>query len=208
MNLKEIEYLKNEFLNKMASLISFTEEEFTAMQNNNVYRVYKKGEVLLKKGQYSTTSYYLIKGCFKSYELIDGEEKIINFYTESDSFIPICLMNNMPSKHYLVCLEDCLVSVSSPEIKEFKFKNLPCFERLYRIFAEQSLAKIQIEYVDFKTTTAEMRYLKLIADKPDLLQRIPQYLIASYLGIKPQSLCRIRKRLLKSKNTLNVFFDF
>lgn len=196
MNLMEIEFLKMNFLNDMAKLISFTKEEFEAIQNNNVYKVFKKGKILLKQGQYSTTSYYLIKGCFKSYDFIDGEEKVINFYTESESFIPISLMDNTPSKHYLVCLEDCLVSVSSPEIMEFRLKNFPCFERLYRMFTEQSLAKMQIEYVDFKTRTAETRYLNLINNKPDLLQRIPQYLIASYLGIKPQSLSRIRKRIL------------
>lgn len=197
MNLKEIDFLKNKFLNEMAKLHSFTEEEFAVMQNDNVFRVYKKGEMLLKKGQYFQTIFYLIKGCVNSYDLIDGEVRVINFYKENDSFIPNSLWRNTPSTHYLACLEDCFVCVSSPLLKEFKLKKTPCFEKWYRILAEQSLAKMQVEYVDFKMTTAEKRYLKLIAEKPDLLQRIPQYLIASYLGIKPQSLSRIRKRILK-----------
>jgi len=77
------------------------------------------------------------------------------------------------------------------------FERFPRFETLCRILSEELLAKNQASFDGFKTSTPEQRYLNLLKTRPDLLQRVPQYQIASYLGIEPQSLSRIRKRLVK-----------
>jgi DNA-binding MarR family transcriptional regulator len=80
------------------------------------------------------------------------------------------------------------------------FNKFPKFESLCRILSEELLAKQQFNFDEFKTSSPEQRYLSLLEKRPDLIQRVPQHQLASYLGIKPQSLSRLRARILeKSK---------
>jgi DNA-binding MarR family transcriptional regulator len=75
----------------------------------------------------------------------------------------------------------------------------PRFDTLCRILSEELLAKQQVDFDAFKTSSPEQRYLNLIDKRPDLIQRVPQHQLASYLGIKPQSLSRLRARILEKK---------
>jgi DNA-binding MarR family transcriptional regulator len=75
----------------------------------------------------------------------------------------------------------------------------PRFDTLCRILSEELLAKQQVDFDAFKTSSPEQRYLNLIEKRPDLIQRVPQHQLASYLGIKPQSLSRLRARILEKK---------
>jgi DNA-binding MarR family transcriptional regulator len=79
------------------------------------------------------------------------------------------------------------------------FRKFPKFESLCRIVSEQLLAKNQQNFDEYKTSSPEQRYLHLLKNRPDLLQRVPQHQIASYLGIKPQSLSRLRARISGKK---------
>ncbi len=77
----------------------------------------------------------------------------------------------------------------------------PKFEIMCRIVSEELLAKQQINFDEFKTSSPEQRYLNLLQSRPDLIQRVPQHQLASFLGMKPQSLSRLRARILeKSKS--------
>jgi len=76
----------------------------------------------------------------------------------------------------------------------------PKFETICRILSEELLAKQRLDFDEFKTSSPEQRYLNLMQKRPDLVQRVPQQQLASFLGIKPQSLSRLRARILeKSK---------
>lgn len=198
MNFKDAEILKNQYLNEMIRFMNFSEEELAVINSISIFRVYKKGTIILKEGQFSKLTYYLIKGCLRSYYLIDGEEKVTAFYTEKETFSPSCIITNKPSEHYLACVEDCLVSIGTPESEKIMLEKFPRFEKLCRIYSEELLVKQQAEFDNFKIASPEQRYINFSTSRPDLLQRIPQYQIASYLGLTPQSLSRIRRRLLKS----------
>jgi DNA-binding MarR family transcriptional regulator len=76
----------------------------------------------------------------------------------------------------------------------------PKFEIMCRIMSEELLAQVQINFDEFKTSSPEQRYLNLIQKRPDLIQRVPQHQLASYLGVTPQSLSRLRARILEKKN--------
>lgn len=199
MNLKDVETLKNQYFKEMTRVMNFSEEEQALIQSLNIFRIYKKGTLLLKEGQFSKTTYHLIKGCLRSYYLIDGEEKTTAFYIENEHFSPSCIITNKPAEHYVACVEDCLVSIGTPESEQLLLEKFPRFEKLCRIYSEELLAKQKADFEHFKISSPEQRYIHLTNSRPDLLQRVPQYQIASYLGLTPQSLSRIRKRLLKTE---------
>ena len=81
------------------------------------------------------------------------------------------------------------------------FQKFPKFETLCRIMSEELIAKQQINFDDFKTSSPEQRYLNLLEKRPDLIQRVPQHQLASYLGVKPQSLSRLRARILEKSRS-------
>ncbi|MBK6266064.1 Crp/Fnr family transcriptional regulator [Marivirga sp. S37H4] len=187
--------MENELFNFISKYIKLTEEERKVITDLAIFRTYKKGTVLLKEGDLSNDGYFVIKGCIRTYHVIDGEEKITAFYTESESCTPLCSVNKKPSEYYVSCVEDSILSVGNSEKETDLFEKFPRFETVCRLVSEELLVKNQATFDDFKTSTPEQRYLNLLNTRPDLIQRVPQYQIASYLGMKPQSLSRIRKRI-------------
>lgn len=186
-----------DFLSKYVSL---TEDEKNALLSLDLFHSVKKGAVLLKEGQKSQESYFVLKGCIRAYYIIDGEEKTTAFYTEMEGLTPHCVINKTPSEYYVSCLEDTILTITNPDMEADGFNNFPKFESLCRILSEEHLAAQQINFDEFKTSSPEQRYLNLLQKRPDLVQRVPQHQLASYLGIKPQSLSRLRARISKKKS--------
>ena len=181
----------------ISKYISLTEEERNAIISVDIFRSFKKGATLLKKGQKSNDSYFVLKGCIRTYYIIDGEEKTTAFYTEMDVLTPHCVINKGPSEYYISCCEDSILTVSNSDMEIEINSKFPKFEIMCRKLSEELLAKQQIDFDEFKTSSPEQRYLNLLQKRPDLIQRIPQHQLASYLGIKPQSLSRLRARILE-----------
>jgi CRP-like cAMP-binding protein len=169
------------------------------MVSLDIFRTFKKGTVLLKEGQHSIDGYFVLKGCIRTFYVIDGEEKTTSFYTEIEGITPNCVISKQPSEYFISCVEDSIIIVSNPNMEVEIFEKFPKFETLCRILSEQLLAKSQIIFDEFKISSPEKRYLNLLQNRPDLLQRVPQHQLASYLGIKPQSLSRLRTRLTGKK---------
>jgi DNA-binding MarR family transcriptional regulator len=94
-------------------------------------------------------------------------------------------------------VEDSILTVTTPEMEAESFIKFPKFESLCRVLSEELLAKQQINFDEFKISSPEQRYLNLVQKRPDLIQRVPQHQLASYLGIKPQSLSRLRARIVE-----------
>lgn len=185
----------------MSNYVSLTDDEKNAIISLDIFRSFKKGTILLKEGQKSKNGYFVLKGCIRSYYVIDGEEKTTEFYTEMEVLTPNCVVNKAPSEYFISCVEDTIMTVANSDMEEEIFSKFPKFETLCRILSEELLVKQQIDFDEFKTSSPEQRYLNLLQKKPDLVQRVPQHQLASYLGIKPQSLSRLRARIFeKSKN--------
>lgn len=181
----------------IAKYISLTEDEKNAIVSLDIFRSFKKGTTLLKEGQKSQNSYFVLKGCIRTYYIIDGEEKTTSFYTEMDALTPHCVINKAPSEYFISCVEDGILLVSNSDMEEEINSKFPKFEIMCRMFSAELLAKQQINFDEFKTSSPEQRYLNLIQKRPDLIQRVPQHQLASYLGIKPQSLSRLRARIIE-----------
>jgi CRP-like cAMP-binding protein len=186
--------------NFLSKYISLTEEEKNTILSMDIFRSVKKGTTLLEKGQKSKDCYFVLKGCIRKYYIIDGEEKTTAFFTEMEELTPHCVRNNTPSEYFVSCVEDTILTVGTPDMGVQLFST-PKFEKMCRILSEEFLAKQQINFDEFKTSSPEQRYLNLTQNRPDLIQRIPQHQLASFLGIKPQSLSRLRARILEKSMT-------
>ncbi len=185
-----------EFISKY---ISLTEDEKYAILSLNIFHSLKKGTILLKEGQYSKESYFVLKGCIRTYYVLDGEEKSTAFYTEMEALTPPSVINKTPSEYYINCIEDSILLISNSDMEEEVNSKFPKFEIMCRKLSEELLAKQRIDFDEFKTSSPEKRYINLLQKRPDLIQRVPQHQLASYLGIKPQSLSRLRARIFEKK---------
>jgi CRP-like cAMP-binding protein len=180
--------------------VSLTDDEKNAILSLDISRSAKKGTILLKEGQKSKESYFVLKGCLRAYYVVDAEEKTTAFYTEAEVLTPHCAIAGTPSEYYVSCVEDTLLIVSNSDMEAEMNGKFPKFETLCRILAEERLAKQQLDFDQFKTSSPERRYLTLIEQRPDLVQRVSQHHLASYLGVTPQSLSRLRARISRKKN--------
>jgi CRP-like cAMP-binding protein len=181
----------------IAKYISLTDDEKNVLLSLNLFHSVKKGTVLLREGQKTNNSYFVLKGCIRSYYLLDGEERTTAFYTEMEALTPPCAINNTPSEYFISCIEDTILTISNSDMTEEVNSKFPKFDIMCRMFSAELLAKQRIDFDEFKTSSPEQRYLNLLNKRPDLLQRFPQHQLASYLGITPQSLSRLRSRLVK-----------
>lgn len=191
--------MENILFDFISKYISITEEEKNALLELDLFHTLKKGTVLLQEGEKSQNSYFVLKGCIRTYYLIDGEEKTTAFYTEMDVLTPHCVISKTPSDYYISCVEDSILLISNTDMGVEINSKFPKFDRMCKLLSEELLAKQQVNFNEFKTSSPEQRYLNLLQKRPDLIQRIPQNQLASFLGIKPQSLSRLRARIFKKK---------
>ena len=194
-NIKKMQDILFDFISKY---ISLTEDEKNVILSLDLFRSVKKGMILLKEGQKSQEEYLVLKGCIRKYYIIDGEEKTTAFFTEMETLTPHCIKNNNSSEYFISCVEDTILAVANPYMEmKIEISTKTKFEIMCRILSEELLAKQQINFDEFKISSPEQRYLNLIENRPDLIQRVPQHQLASYLGIKPQSLSRLRARIME-----------
>lgn len=162
------------------------------------FKKFNKKTILLDIGKVSNEVFYLIKGCIRLYCEKNGEELSTYFFTENmfagsyDSFL-----SRKPSKVAIETLEECEVLVLTHKAQEKLYEIFPKMNEFVRKAIEQRFILLHDLFISYLLNSPEERYLMLQKDRPDLLQRIPQHQIASFLGITRVSLSRIRNRVAK-----------
>jgi CRP-like cAMP-binding protein len=190
--------MENKFINHFSRISPLSPTEAQAIADNMIVKHCKKGDFLLQEGQISVNSYFVLEGCIRQYSIVDGEEKTTDFFTEDQWVIALNgFSQSNPANFYWVCNEDTVVSMGNEQQARELFKQFPRFETISRQVMEAVFVAQQQKLTSYMTDTPEQRYLKLQQSRPDLVQRVPQYQLASYIGIKPESLSRMRKRLAK-----------
>jgi CRP-like cAMP-binding protein len=189
--------MKSKLINHFSRISPLSAIEQKAIVDGMVITEFKKGTVLAEEGKVVTDTYYVVQGCVREFMMSDGEEKTTNFFTE-DQWV-ISLSNHgpkEPSAHNLVCMEDCFLVAGNEKSAQEIFKSFPRFETIARAVMEEYFTEQRKLLTSYLIDSPEQRYLKLLKTRPDLFQRIPQYQLASYIGVKPESLSRIRKRIV------------
>lgn len=190
--------MERKFVEYISTFTTLSKEEEEFMLESYPIKQFKKGVCILEEGKQTQDTFLILEGCIRRHRIIDGEDKTTDFYTESDAVAEFeSLSQNKPTKHSYSCIEETVVVVINTEKEKVFYKKFPRFEELSRKQTEKMLGENQSELSDFITQSPEERYKHLWNDKPELLQRVPQHQIASYIGVTPESLSRIRKRMQK-----------
>ena len=193
--------MHEKFINYFSKISPLSIEESEVIITSMRIKALKKGEYLLKEGQISTNTYFVLEGCIREYILSDGEEKTTNFISEEQWAISLnSLSPESSATHNWVCIEDTVVVVGNEQQAQELFKEFPRLETISRAIMEVAFAEQKEALASYYTNSPEQRYRRLLKTRPELVQRIPQYHIASYIGLKPESLSRIRKRIATSSD--------
>ena len=158
-----------------------------------------KGEVLLQDGEICEHVWFIGRGLVRAYFLKDGEEVTQQFFfegsytTDYESFL-----TQRPTQLHLQALEPTLLLALHREAMQGLYAADPGAERMGRRIAEEIFLSVSRRNRSFLLDSAEQRYLDLMRERPKVMQRVPQRHIASYLGVKPESLSRIRARVART----------
>jgi CRP-like cAMP-binding protein len=192
--------MTSELLQYISQFPHLSEEEIKEIADNILVQTFKKGVILLKEGDTADICFFVLKGCVRQYHLVDNEEKTTAFFTEEQAVVSFASYSQqLPSKHYWSCVEDSVLVVGSLDHEQEMYQKFPKLAAITRALMEQDFGKTQSAFAAFMTSSPEERYRKLLTDRPNLLGRVPQHQIASYLGVTPESLSRIRKRIFVKK---------
>lgn len=183
-------------LENIESIIDLDDEDIIFIKNAFTQKTFKKGEFFVREGQIAREIGFIIHGLIAFYWNNDGDIKIFNFGKTGNYVANYkSCTESSPSEMVLEFLEDTTMLCISSENFELLFEEVKQGERFGRILVTQLFLYYVQRVTQFYKNTPEQRYSEFIITHFDLLDRIPQYLISSYIGIQPQSLSRIKKAM-------------
>lgn len=164
-------------------------------------RLYRKRQYVLQEGDLCTQFNFVVKGCLRMYKVDDkGNTHIIQFASENWWLMDIASFHGkMVSELNIYALEDTMVLQVNYENLINLYTQAPKFNLIFRVLIENSFVSLQKRLLQNISSTAEDRYLSFLKSYAHLNNRLPQVQIASFLGITPEFLSRLRNKQLKSK---------
>lgn len=183
----------------LSSNLNINEEEILLLANDYPIKKVVKDEFLLRANEYSKYTYFIEKGLLRQYSIDSkGKEHTISFAPEN-WFVSDreSIYFNASSAYYIQALEDSeIVMIDEDFIKNLSIK-IPAFTEFNNKLLHNHIRHLQNRIHMLLSSNAEERYLEFVAMYPDILLRVPQTMVASYLGITPESLSRVRKELAR-----------
>ncbi|MEZ7495580.1 Crp/Fnr family transcriptional regulator [Leeuwenhoekiella aequorea] len=183
-------------------IISITDQEFDEFKSILSLHQFRRKEALIIPGSRVDTEFYVVKGCIKAYHTSEnGDRSIVQFAIE-DWWISDfkAFFNNTTAKLTVECIEDSVVFGLKKENLEELYRRIPKFERFFRIKTTRAFISLTGRIQNALEKESADLYLDFCKSYPSIEQRVPNYEIASYLGIKPESLSRIRKEIASNNS--------
>lgn len=182
---------------KFSEIVSITDEEFEYCKTLFIPKKLRKRQYLLQEGDVCKYTAFVEKGILKSYTVDDkGVEHILQFASEGWWMADLySYLTGEPSNFNMEALEDAeLLLITRPSWEQL-MKNVPALEHYFRILLQNNLIATQRRLIGSLSETAEEKYIKFAKTYPDCMQRVPQHMIASYLGVSRETLSRLRKQI-------------
>jgi CRP-like cAMP-binding protein len=196
-NISNAEQFRLMLHRNIANKTPISDEEFEQFAAAFEERTAQRGDFLLHRGDIAYQTHYIVSGCLKMFSVdAQGAEHVVQFAIEDWWIADInSVLTQKPAFFCIQALEKTVVFSLRHDDLERLFDCCPKIERYFRILAQRRFVALQERVYYEHAKLAEERYLDFIEKSPALAQRVPQHDIASYLGIKPQSLSRIRKNI-------------
>jgi CRP-like cAMP-binding protein len=196
--MEDLEY-KRQLINYISERIELTEQEKEKIASYYSVRKVAKKDHLFEQGAPCVVECFVVQGTLRVYYTdLKGLEHVLNF-AFPDWWVGdmASFLSGDPSSLSVQALEDTTVLVIDPERKEALLQAVPKLERFFRMIIQKHLSAFQKRFLLTISASAAERYHELIQRSPGIEQLVPQHQIASYLGILPESLSRMKKQLLK-----------
>ena len=186
------------FLGHIRKYVELDEISAARLNSYLIPRKLKRKEFLLKEGQICRSMYFVEKGCLRMYFIDDKlNEQITHFALEhwwmADHF---SFLDNKPSPYFIQTIEKSEILEISASSFEAMLRELPQMERYFRIVMQRAVAAAQLRNKYMYEMSKEEFYQHFSTSFPEFVQRVPQYMIASYLGLTPQYVSELRKKKL------------
>jgi CRP-like cAMP-binding protein len=184
----------------IARILDVTESEWRAHRDCLTRRFLRKGEFLVSAGQVCNKVSFVNKGSFRVFMEVNGAELTKYFFFQHEYATEyISFLTRQPSEISVKALEDAELIELSYDRVQVLYEAYPVWQKYGRLMAEHIFIDLCQRNQALLHQTPEENYIKLLENRPDIIEKIPQQHIASYLGIQPESLSRIRKRLMEVK---------
>ena len=156
----------------------------------------KKGDFIMTSGNYIKTCYSVISGIVREWRQTNDEEQTTEWYLADDILSDVQSINGQkPTELNWECITECVVSGLTQQDEEEMYRKFPRLGMLSRTASEIKFSLYRNRIQQYLASSPEQRYLNLLKERPEIISNAPQYQIASYIGVKPESLSRIKSRM-------------
>lgn len=172
----------------------FNEDELSLIESVARFKKLRKHQYLLQEGDISRYHCFVAKGILRAYSVDEKDNEYVLRFAKENGWISDCesLYMGTPSKFNIDAIEDSEVLLFENDAKDMLIEKLPAFAKMVNIMKNESSITFQSRIHESITNTSRQKYQSFVKRFPDLARRVPQAMIASYLGIKPETLSRLR----------------
>ena len=185
----------------LSQRMPLTKEQFDFIQSLFIHLHLNKGELLQREGEVARYGAFVTKGCLRSYVVDDkGKEHIVQFAPETWWLTDLnSLVNGVPSLYFMDALEPSDILLLDVESHKKLIEQIPAFAAAFHAGQQKHTIAKDKRIIASLKATAEERYQNFLTTYPSIAQRVPQHMLASYIGVSPETLSRIRKRWAQKK---------
>ncbi len=173
----------------------FSRQDLAFLASLQQLKKFDKGTMLIRQGDVVDREFTVIEGCVRTYQIIDGHDITLDFHVDGEGVMPAIASKDRLSQCFIVCELASTLSIVTYQAELEAFEKYPTLKDICREQTEMMLLAQQEELLWLKRSKPEQRLKKFMQDRGKLFDIVPHYHIASYLGIAPESLSRLRKKI-------------